>query len=51
MRAPNIRLRRSASWLGASVIGSLGMDILGSNGAIVDFGQQKLYFYPATAAR
>ncbi len=51
VRAPNIRLRRFASSLGASVIGSLGMDILGSNGAIVDFGQQKLYFYPATAAR
>jgi hypothetical protein len=28
------------------VIGLLGMDILGSNGTIIDFGQKKLYFYP-----
>ena len=30
------------------IIGLLGMDILGPNGAIIDFGQQKLYFYPLT---
>lgn len=27
------------------VMGLLGMDILGQNGTIIDFGQQKLYFY------
>lgn len=30
---------------GGKVIGLLGMDILGPNGAIIDFGQHKLYFY------
>jgi hypothetical protein len=32
---------------GGKVVGLLGMDILGPNGAIIDFAQQKLYFYAA----
>ena len=48
-RAPDIRLRRfdffSAS--NPKAIGVLGMDILGANGSIIDFGGQRLYFLPA----
>lgn len=32
---------------GGQVVGYLGMDILGRNGTIIDFGQRKLYFYAA----
>ena len=49
VRAPDIRLRNfdffSAS--NSTAIGVLGVDILGSNGAIIDFGSQRLYFLPA----
>ena len=48
-RAPDIRLRRFDFYSRANpkAIGVLGMDILGSNGAIIDFGGQRLYFLPA----
>jgi hypothetical protein len=46
VRAPDIRLRDQPA--GAPHIGSLGMDILGSNGAIIDFAGQQLYFFRAT---
>ncbi len=32
---------------GGKVVGLLGMDILGQNWSIIDFGQQKLYFAPS----
>lgn len=32
---------------GGKVVGLLGMDILGPNGTIIDFAQQKLYFFKA----
>jgi hypothetical protein len=32
---------------GGKVIGLLGMDVLGQNWGIIDFGQQKLYFASA----
>jgi hypothetical protein len=32
---------------GGKVMGLLGINILGSNGAIIDFGAQKIYFYKA----
>ena len=46
-RAPDIRMLEYGFYTqsGGKVIGVLGMDILGPNGAIIDFGQQKLYFY------
>ena len=45
LRAPDIRLRQVAAYSrsGGQVIGELGMDLLGSNGAVIDFGQRKLY--------
>lgn len=48
-RAPDIRLRRFGFYSGTNpkAIGVLGMDILGSNGSIIDFGGQRLYFLPA----
>ena len=49
VRAPDIRLRKFDFYApsGSSRIGVLGMDILGSNGAIIDFGQQRLYVIAA----
>ncbi|MGZ4982676.1 MAG: retroviral-like aspartic protease family protein [Chthoniobacterales bacterium] len=45
--APDLRLTKfHFSKSQAELIGLLGMDILGRNGTIIDFGQQKLYFYP-----
>lgn len=46
VRAPDLRLRRFDFYQpsGGKTIGRLGMDILGGNGAIIDFGQQRLYF-------
>jgi len=46
-RAADLRIDRYAfySATGGKVIGVLGMDVLGPNGAIIDFGAQKLYFY------
>jgi hypothetical protein len=48
VRAPDLRLGTFAAYsaTGGKLIGALGMDILGRNGAIIDLGQQKLYFYP-----
>jgi Aspartyl protease len=47
VRAPDLRLGTLDFYpkSGGKVIGLLGMDILGSNGTIIDFGQHKLYFY------
>jgi hypothetical protein len=49
-RAPDIRLRRFDFYSAANpkAIGVLGMDVLGANGAIIDFGAQRLYFLPTT---
>jgi predicted aspartyl protease len=46
-RAPDLRIEHYAFYgsTGGKVVGLLGMDILGSNGAVIDFGAQKLYFY------
>ncbi len=46
-RAPDLRIDRFGFYTatGGKVIGVVGMDILGPNGAIIDFGAQKLYFY------
>ena len=48
VRAPDLRLSKFGfySTTGGKITGLLGMDILGPNGSIIDFGQQKLYFYP-----
>ena len=48
VRAPDLRIGRFGFYDGTRgrVIGLLGMDILGKNGSIIDFGQKKLYFYP-----
>ena len=48
VRAPDLRITRFAFYDSSrgKVIGLLGMDILGKNGTIIDFGQKKLYFYP-----
>ncbi len=46
--APDLRIGRFGFYLETSekLVGLLGMDILGRNGTIIDFGQKKLYFYP-----
>ena len=48
VRAPDLRISRYGFYdaTGGKIIGLLGMDILGRNGTIIDFGQKKLYFYP-----
>ncbi|MEY2558745.1 MAG: Aspartyl protease [Verrucomicrobiota bacterium] len=48
VRAPDLRIGRFGFYdtTHGKVIGLLGMDILGRNGTIIDFGQKKLYFYP-----
>lgn len=48
VRAPDLRITKFAFYDSSrgKVIGLLGMDILGKNGTIIDFGQKKLYFYP-----
>jgi hypothetical protein len=48
VRAPDIRLSKFGFYnqTGGKLIGVLGMEILGRNGAIIDFGAQKIYFYP-----
>ncbi len=45
--APDLRLESFDFYTrsGGKIIGLLGMDILGSNHIIIDFGQHKLYFY------
>jgi predicted aspartyl protease len=47
VRSPDLRLGTFHFYTktGGKVVGLLGMDILGSNGTIIDFGQHKLYFY------
>jgi hypothetical protein len=47
-RAPDLRISKFSFYgaTGGKVIGLLGMDIMGPNGTIIDFGQKKLYFYP-----
>ena len=44
--APDLRLTTFGFYSPDGLIGLLGMDILGPNGAIIDFGSEKLYFYP-----
>ena len=48
VRAPDLRIGQLAFYqlTHGEVVGLLGMDILGKNGTIIDFGQKKLYFYP-----
>jgi predicted aspartyl protease len=48
VRAPDLRVSRFGFYdtTRGKIIGLLGMDILGTNGTIIDFGQKKLYFYP-----
>ncbi|HVF71447.1 MAG TPA: aspartyl protease family protein [Chthoniobacterales bacterium] len=48
LRAPDVRLEKFPLYTQTSgrVIGLLGIDILGPNGAIIDFGNLKLYCYP-----
>ena len=48
VRAPDLRIGRFGFYdtTGGKVVGLLGMDILGPNGTIIDFGQKRLYFYP-----
>ena len=48
VRAPDLRISKFGFYdrSHGKVIGLLGMDILGKNGTIIDFGQKKLYFYP-----
>ena len=49
-RAPDIRMGKFAFYdtSGGKIIGLLGIDILGPNGSIIDFGQRKLFFYPGS---
>ncbi|HMJ05387.1 MAG TPA: aspartyl protease family protein [Chthoniobacterales bacterium] len=47
--APDLRLTTFGFYSPDGLIGLLGMDILGPNGAIIDFGAGKLYFYPAAS--
>src|SRR6478672_534315 len=48
LRAPDVRLEQFPlySQTKGKVIGLLGIDILGPNGTIIDFGNLKLYCYP-----
>jgi predicted aspartyl protease len=48
VRAPDLRIGHFGFYdaTRGKVVGLLGMDILGPNGTIIDFGQKKLYFYP-----
>lgn len=48
LRAPDVRLENFLIYTQTSgkLIGFLGIDILGPNGAIIDFGNLKLYCYP-----
>ena len=48
LRAPDVRLEEFPVYTETQgkLIGFLGMDILGPNGTIIDYGQLKLYFYP-----
>jgi hypothetical protein len=48
VRAPDLRITKFGFYdmTRGKVVGLLGMDILGKNGTIIDFGQKKIYFYP-----
>ena len=48
LRGPDVRLERFPLYTQTSgkLIGFLGIDILGPNGTIIDFGNLKLYCYP-----
>ena len=48
LRAPDVRLEQFPIYTETSgkLIGFLGIDILGPNGAIIDYGNLKLYCYP-----
>jgi predicted aspartyl protease len=48
LRAPDVRLENFPIYIQTSgkLIGFLGIDILGPNGAIIDFGNLRLYCYP-----
>jgi len=48
VRAPDLRIGSYGFYdaTHGKIVGLLGMDILGHNGTIIDFGQRKLYFYP-----
>lgn len=49
IRAPDLRFEDFPFYRqsGGKVMGLLGINILGSNGVIIDYGAQKLYFYKA----
>jgi len=49
VRAPNVQLGNLGCYSssGGKIAGFLGMDILGQNWSIIDFGEQKLYIAPA----
>jgi predicted aspartyl protease len=48
LRAPDVRLEQFPLYTktGGKLIGFLGIDILGPNGAIIDFGNLRIYCYP-----
>ena len=50
VNAPDLRLANFPSYKqsGGRLVGFLGVDVLGQNGTIIDFGSQKLFFYPKT---
>ncbi len=45
-KVPDLRLTSYGFYSAGGLVGLLGMDILGPNGAIIDFGSEKLYFIP-----
>ena len=49
VKAPDVRVSKYGFYpaSGGKVVGLLGMDILGPNGTIIDFGAHKLYVIPA----
>ena len=49
VRAPEVQVKKLACYSasGGKVVGFLGMDILGQNWSIIDFGEQKLYIAAA----
>ena len=49
VKAPDVRVNKYGFYpiTGGKIVGLLGMDILGPNGTVIDFGAQKLYMIPA----
>ena len=49
VRAPNLQVSNLAMYAssGGKAAGVLGMDVLGQNWSIIDFGEQKLYIAKA----